>query len=192
MHGAGRSPQWISPWWNNVTCACKTSKRSVVWGYDARKLKSWTCALMSFHNILHHTVFITNFITSVVLVQKIFTPVVFGSIESNSSSFPPLVRIIWAGVNTAIALGCGLNNCTETQLKRWSRSSYKWTLVRLNGWTNEWMTLSTPVVLLTISGSLAKRAVWQWTAQNKQKNLYCIWSGPKQVNLWTFLMWIHP
>ncbi|KAG1929400.1 hypothetical protein F2P79_022955 [Pimephales promelas] len=35
-----------------------------------------------------------------------------------------------AGVNTAIELGCGPNNRTETQLKRWSRYGSKRTLVR--------------------------------------------------------------
>ncbi len=72
------------------------------------------------------------------LIQKkgVFTPVLFGTIESNSSLFPPLVRIYWAGVNTEIALGCGPNNHTETELKN------EQTLVRLNGWTNEWMTLA--------------------------------------------------
>ncbi len=69
------------------------------------------------------------------------------------------MRIFWAGVNTATTLGCGPNNRTETQLKRWSQSGSKQTLVRLNGWTNEWMTLSTCVVLFTVSGSLAKRAI---------------------------------
>ncbi len=113
--------------------------------------------------------------------KGVFTPVLFGSIESNSSSFPPLVRIFWAGVNTAIALWCAPNNHTETQLKRWSRSASKRTLVWSNGWTNEWMTLSTRVVLFTVSGSLAKRAVWKQTAPNK-RNQHCIWSGSKQVN----------
>ncbi len=85
--------------------------------------------------------------------------------------FPHLVRIFWAGVNTAIAIGCTPNNCTETQLKRWSLSASKQTLRRLNGWTNEWMTLSTRVVLFTVSGSLAKRAVWKRTAPNKKINI---------------------
>ncbi len=31
---------------------------------------------------------------------SVFTPVLFRSIESNSSLFPPLVWIFWAGVNT--------------------------------------------------------------------------------------------
>ncbi len=97
----------------------------------------------------------------------VFTPVLLASFETNLSSFPPLVRIFWAGVNTAIALGCRPNNRTETQLKRWSRSASKQTMVRLNGWTNEWMTLSTRVVLFTVSVSLAKRAAWKWTAPNK-------------------------
>ncbi len=72
-----------------------------------------------------------------------------------------MLGIFWAGVNTAIKLRCGPNNGTETQPKRWSRSASKPTLVRFNGWTNEWMTLSTRVVLFTISGSLAIRAVWK-------------------------------
>ncbi len=88
--------------------------------------------------------------------------------------------IFWAGVNTAIALGCGPNNHTKTQLKRWSQSSSKWTLVRLNGWTNDWMTLSTRVVLFTVSGSLAKRAVWKRTAPNK-KNQHCIWTKASEL-----------
>ncbi len=43
-------------------------------------------------------------------IKGAFPPVLFGSIESNSSLFPPLVRIFWADVNTAIPLGCGPNN----------------------------------------------------------------------------------
>ncbi len=46
--------------------------------------------------------------------KGIFTPALFGSIKTNSGSFPSLVRIFWAGVNTAIHP----NNQTETQLKR--------------------------------------------------------------------------
>ncbi len=45
--------------------------------------------------------------------------------------------------------GVRTNNWTETLLKRWSRSASKWTLVWLNGWTNELMTLSTRGVLLS-------------------------------------------
>ncbi len=55
----------------------------------------------------------------------------FGSIQPNSSSFPPL-RIFWAGVNTAIALEYRPNKCSETQLKRLSQSASKRTLVQLN------------------------------------------------------------
>ncbi len=102
--------------------------------------------------------------------KGVFTPVLFGSIKSNSSSFSPLVWIFWAVVNTAIALGCGPNKRTKTQLKRWSRSASKRTLVQLIGWTNEWMTSSTCVVLITVSGSLAKRAVWKQTTPNKKNN----------------------
>ncbi len=40
----------------------------------------------------------------------VFTPVLFGSTESNSSSFPPLVRIFWTGVNTPIAIAIGGTN----------------------------------------------------------------------------------
>ncbi len=65
--------------------------------------------------------------------KVVFTPVLFGSIELNSSSFLPLVWIFWAGVNTAIALWCGPNNHAETQLKKRSQSASKRTLVRLNG-----------------------------------------------------------
>ncbi len=50
----------------------------------------------------------------------VFNPVLF------SSSFPPLVWIFWTGVNTAIAFWCGPINRNETQLKRWSRSSSKY------------------------------------------------------------------
>ncbi len=46
------------------------------------------------------------------LTWGIFTPVLFGLIESNSSSFPLLERIFWAGVNAAIVLGCAPNNRT--------------------------------------------------------------------------------
>ncbi len=63
-------------------------------------------------------------------IQGVFTPVLFGSIKTNSGLFPPLVRIFWAGVNTANALWCAPNNRTETQLKRWSRFGSKRTLVR--------------------------------------------------------------
>ncbi len=56
------------------------------------------------------------------------------------------------------------NNCTDTQLKRWSQSGSKWTPVRLNGWP-----YSTRVVLFTISGTLAKRAAWNRTTPKKKK-----------------------
>ncbi len=57
----------------------------------------------------------------------------------------------------------------------------------------QWMDdLSTHVVLFTISGSLAKRAVWKRTAPNKQHKKYIYLSGPKQMKYQTFLMWIHP
>ncbi len=112
----------------------------------------------------------------------VFTPVLFNLIEFNSSSFPPLVRIFWAGVNTAIALGCGPNNRTETQLKRRSRSGSKQTLVWCNGWTNEWMTLSTLVVLFTVSVWLAKRAVWKRTAPNQTKSALClVWTKASEL-----------
>ncbi len=42
--------------------------------------------------------------------------------------------------------------------------------------------------LFTISGSLAKRAVWKRTAPNKQ-NQDCMWSGPKQVNYTRSVFW---
>ncbi len=63
-----------------------------------------------------------------------------------------------------IALGCTTNNRTETQMKRWSRSTSKQTLVR-----TLLMTLSTRVVLFKVSGSLAKWAVWKRTAPKKKK-----------------------
>ena len=41
-----------------------------------------------------------------VLTKGAFTPASFSSVESYQSSFPPLVRFVWAGVKAAIALGC--------------------------------------------------------------------------------------
>lgn len=35
-----------------------------------------------------------------------FTPALFSSVESDPEAFTPLVRFIWAGVNTAVTLGC--------------------------------------------------------------------------------------
>ncbi len=85
----------------------------------------------------------------------VFTPVLFGSIESDSSSFPPLVRIF---------LGrCEYSNHTRVQTKQLYRDPAEEVVsvhFQMNSGTVEWMNhLSTCVVLFPISGSLAKGAV---------------------------------
>ncbi len=99
----------------------------------------------------------------------VFTPVLIGLIESNSSSFTPLVRIVWAGVNTAIGP-------VPNKL-----STVEW----MNQWTED---LSTRAVLFTISDSLAKRAVWKRTAPKKQKQINIVF-GPDQSKWTNGLSW---
>ncbi len=94
--------------------------------------------------------------------------------------FPPLVWIFWAGVDTAIALGCRPNNRTETQLLRWSWSGSKQTLVRLNGWTNEWMALSVCGFLYSFWFTCKKSSV-KANHTKQKKNQNCISSRTNQV-----------
>ena len=39
--------------------------------------------------------------------EGVFTPALFSSVELIPGAFTSLVQIIWEGVNTSIALGCG-------------------------------------------------------------------------------------
>lgn len=39
--------------------------------------------------------------------MAVFRPALFSSVESNTGALTPLVRFVWAGVNTATALGSG-------------------------------------------------------------------------------------
>ncbi len=119
----------------------------------------------------------------------VFTLVLFGSIESNSSSFPPLVWIFWTGVNTAIAHWCGPINRTETQLKRWFQSGSK--LTRLNGWTVEWMNqwidvLSTSGFVYNFWFTCKKGSVKANHTRTKKINIVF---GPDQSKWTSWLSW---
>ncbi len=100
----------------------------------------------------------------------------------------PLVRIFWTGVNTAIAFRCRPNKRTETQLKRWSWSGSKWTLVRFNGWTNEWMTLAHVWFCLQFMVHLQKGQCESKSHQTNKKNNN-IEFGPDQSKWTSGLSW---
>ncbi len=86
---------------------------------------------------------------------------------------------LWCGSFVQVWIQQSHSGADQTTVSRWSRSASKQTLVRLNGWTNEWMTLA-HVVLFTISGLLAKRAVWKRT---KLKKINIVFGqDQKQVN----------
>lgn len=51
-----------------------------------------------------------------------FTPAWFNLVESLSGSFPPLVQLVWPGVNAAISLGCRPKADRRSTLRLWPKS----------------------------------------------------------------------
>ncbi len=97
-------------------------------------------------------------------------------IESNSSSFPPLVWIFWTGIYSYRTL------VRTKQPYRDPAEEVVSVRFQTNSGTVEWMTLAHGFCLQFLV-HLQKRAVWKRTTPNKNfLNQPCIWSGPKQVN----------